>query len=430
MTGKVQWLALNRQLGYLWENSEFYRTKLSQSGLDPSFSVQSWDDLSLLPFTSKDELRVSLHDHPPLGAHLAAQRSALVQIQSTSGTSGTPSYIGLTRADSDVWSELGCRAFSAAGLVSGQSVCHAWSMSKGFTGGLPVAQMARHMGLCLLPIGAEAGVDRLLTVIGDQRPDGLLGTPSYLTYLGEKSEDVLGVPACELGVQSLVVGAEPGGGLAPIRRHLESLWGATCCEVLGNSDIAPIIWGECLERGGMHLLGEEMVLVELLEPNGDSRVEPVVGAIGELVYSALRREASPLLRFRSGDRVEVLAASCTCGRKGFRLRCTGRTDDMLIVRGVNVWPSAVQEIVARMRPGLTGAMRIVKDFEGHSTTLGLRIKVEATVDPATWSDVSAELATVIKSQLAFSPVIEVVPAGSIAIPGATKIQLIEQGPSE
>jgi phenylacetate-CoA ligase len=284
--------------------------------------------------------------------------------------------------------------------------------------------MIQHLDACVVPVGAEAGAHRLLTVLADLRPRTLVGTPSFVRYLGEQASSVLGVEAHELGVEAMVVGAEPGGGIPSVRAHLQELWGATCCEVLGTSDVAPLIWGECEDRSGMHFLARDHILPELVDPVSGERVKPAVGVSAELVYTALTREAAPLLRFRSGDRVEVLGVDCPCGRTSFKLRCTGRIDDMLIVRGVNVWPSAVQDVIVAQRPHTTGAMRILVDFEGHATNGNLRLQVERGT--AAGPDLVDVLARGIRSQLAFTPAIELVEPGTLETPGAAKLRLVER----
>jgi phenylacetate-CoA ligase len=415
---------LGRQLAYLESASPFYRDKLRAAGIDPGWVPSSVDDLALLPFTTKQEIRDSLAAEPPFGRHAAAERSSYVQVQSTSGTTGSPSYFGLTPSDREMWSELGARCLAAGGFRTGDLVLHTWGMGKGFAGGVPVVQMVQHLGACVVPVGAEAGAHRLLTVLADLRPRTLVGTPSFVRFLGEQAPDVLGVEASTLGIEAMVVGAEPGGGIPSVRAHLQELWGATCCEVLGNSDVAPLIWGECEERSGMHFLGRDHILPELIDPVSGARLTPEVGVSGELVYTALTREAAPLLRFRSGDRVEVLGVDCPCGRTSFQLRCTGRVDDMLIVRGVNVWPSAVQDVIVSHRPHTTGAMRILVDFEGHSTNGNLRLQVERGA--AAGPDLSERLARGIRSQLSFTPAIEIVEPGTIETPGAAKLKLVER----
>lgn len=420
--------ALNRQLGYLWRASEFHRRKLGAAGLTDAFQVRSWEDLAQIPFTTKQDLRQSLSEAPPLGHHLCARHEDVVQIQATSGTTGSPSYFGMTASDRDVWSEMGARCLTAGGFRAGMTVLHSWSMSKGFSGGIPVVQMLQYLGMTLLPIGAEAGAQRLLTVLKEQRVDAACGTPNFFQYLGDQAAEVIGQPLSELPVAHVVVGGEPGGGIPPIRAAIERGWGATCTEVLGNSDIAPLVWAECLERSGMHFCGQDLVLAELVDPVTDRHLEPEVGIEGELIYTALKREASPVLRFRSGDRVRVLGTECACGRTSYKIRCVGRTDDMLIVRGVNVWPTAVQEIVVGQRPATTGAMRIVVDFEGHATNERLVIHVERApgVDEAGTLRLRDNLVKAMRSALVINPQIVIVEPGSLEPPGAAKVRLVER----
>jgi phenylacetate-CoA ligase len=420
--------ALNDLLDSLWDRSEFHRRKLAGAGLTRAFRVERWDDVGRLPFTTKDDLRRSLREAPPLGLHLCAEHTDLVQVQATSGTTGSPSYFGLTAADRDVWSELGARCLTAGGFRPGMTVLHSWSMSRGFSGGLPVAQMLQYLGTTVLPIGAEAGAQRLLTVLAEQRADAACGTPNFFQYLGDQAPAVLGRPLAELPVRHVVVGGEPGGGIPPIRAAIERSWGATCTEVLGNSDIAPLVWGECLDRSGMHFCGHGLVLAELVDPVTDAPVELAEGAEGELIYTSLVRQASPVLRFRSGDRVRVLGAECGCGRTSPKIRCVGRTDDMLIVRGVNVWPTAVQEIVVAHRPATTGAMRIVVDFDGHATNDRLRIRVERAegLDEAGAARLGDDLVRAMRSALVINPDVEIVDPGVLEPPGAAKVRLVER----
>jgi phenylacetate-CoA ligase len=336
---RLQDQRLREQLAYLAARSEFYRVKFAEHGVDPG-TVQNVDDLAGLPFTEKQELRDSLAAFPPLGSHLAAAEDEVVQIQASSGTTGSPSYVGLTAPDVQTWCELGARALYANGFRPGDRLLHAFGMSKGFVGGLPVVQIAQYMGIVDIPIGAEAGAERLLRVQADQQPNALIGTPYFLAYLAEQAPVIVGRPARELGVRVLSVGGEPGGGLPAVRENLESLWGATSREMLGGTDIACTYWGECEAGDGMRFLSPDLMVAELIDPETGERVEPAEGAQGELVYTALRRQASPLLRFRTRDHVLVTGTSCSCGRTGYKLRCVGRTDDMLIVRGINLFPSA------------------------------------------------------------------------------------------
>lgn len=416
---------LRRQLDYVMGSSAFYRDKYAGIDVD---GIRTVDDLSRLPFTEKEELRRSLAEHPPLGDHLAADPADLVQIQATSGTSGSPSYFGLTDHDLWVWGSVGARAFYAAGVRPGDVVLHGWGLSKGFAGGVPAVRVLQQLGCCVIPIGGEAGAERLLTVARTMAPKAFCTGPNFALHAGRVAEEVLGAAASTLGVERLIVGGEPGGGVPEVRRQIESVWGATSCETLGNSDVVPIVFGECLEREGMHLVAQGFVRTELIDPESGDNIAWETGATGELVLTGLDRQASPILRFRTRDHIEVLGTECACGRTGPRVRCFGRTDDMLIVRGVNVWPSAVREVVIAFQPRLTGNLRITADFPGHSTDRHLKLRVEhaSELGQADQEHVKDELTRRITQVLAFRPEIELVRPGVLPEMGVNKTTLIER----
>ncbi|MEU6561560.1 phenylacetate--CoA ligase family protein [Nocardia nova] len=423
----VQNERLREQMEYLAARSDFYRAKFAEHGVDPA-KVRTVADLAGLPFTEKQELRDSLAQTPPLGSHAAAAREEIVQIQASSGTTGSPSYVGLTRGDIETWSELGARALYANGFRPGDRLLHAFGMSKGFVGGLPVVQILQHMGIVDIPIGAEAGAERLLRVQADQRPDALIGTPYFLTYLAEQAPEIVGQKARDLGVRAISVGGEPGGGLPAVRQRLESLWGATAREMLGGTDIACTYWGECEAGEGMHFLSPDLMVAELIDPVSGDIVDPVEGAQGELVYTALRRRASPLLRFRTRDHVVVTGTGCACGRTGYKVRCVGRTDDMLIVRGINLFPSAIKQLVVEMQPETTGEMRIRADFEGHSTQRPLPLVVEyaAGMSPDRQTALKAAIEDRVRSALNVKTIVELVPDGTLKRPDHVKVALVER----
>ncbi|WP_025776893.1 phenylacetate--CoA ligase family protein [Brevibacterium sp. VCM10] len=424
---KIQAERLTAQTSYLAANSEFYRRKSADSGVDLA-SIDSVEALRDFPFTEKQELRDSLTASPPLGLHQTAPWDGIVQVQASSGTTGSPSYVGLTTDDVQLWNELGARALYANGFRPGDLMLHAFGMSKGFVGGIPVSNIAKYMGLVDLPIGAEAGVERLLRVAKDFRPQTVIGTPYFLIYLAEKAPEIIGVEAKDLGVRSLSIGGEPGGGLPNVRGSLESLWGATSREMLGGTDLGVTFWGECAEGKGMHNLFSDLILTELIDPDTGDAVPIVEGASGELVYTALTRQASPLLRFRTRDHVVVTGTDCACGRTGYTVVCVGRTDDMLIVRGINVFPSAVKELVSDLMPRTSGELRIIADFEGHSTQENLKIQVEVadSVPADEHEQLAAELHDKIRSALNFTPKITLVPEYTFPRPDHVKVQLVQR----
>jgi len=428
---KLQEQRLQEQLRYLRDNSHFYQNKFREAELRFE-DIRSIADLARVPFTLKQELRDSLQASPPFGHHRAAALADIIQMQASSGTTGSPSYVALTEADARTWQESQARGLFACGVRPGDFSLHAFSMSKGFVGGIPVFQALQYMGAIDIPIGADGGVERLLTACHNLRPRVVIGAPNFLVYLAEAAQEIRRHPATVFGVERLVVGGEPGGGIPAIREKLSSLWGAKVCELMGGTDLGCIFWGECDQQLGMHMVAPDYVLVELIDPKSGAVLKMDEGARGELVYTALGRQASPLLRFRSGDHVVVTGTSCPCGRTGPMIRCFGRTDDMLIVRGINVFPSAIQDIIGSMQPETTGVMRVLADFEGHTTQQNLKVYVERgfACPPGALQELKARVEARIRSALAVKVDARIVAPDSFEKPGVAKVALVLRQPPE
>jgi phenylacetate-CoA ligase len=384
------------QIARLFERSPFYRNKLRAAGFDSPRAVGGLERIAELPFTEKDELRRSQAEHPPLGEHAAIAISEAARIYSTSGTSGVPLYIPLTRGDAEQWREIGRRTYSCNGLQAGERVVTTFGAGP-FVAGASLAAFEA-IGTVHIPTGV-GNTEKVLAALERLRPEALACTPSYALYLSEKVKSH--------ALQRIIVGGEPGGGEASFRRKLEEAWGCRVYEIMGIGDVSASLWGECPAQAGMHFSAPEFVHVELVEPESGRTLEMQDGATGELVYTHLAREAAPLLRFRSRDHVQVWSSACECGRTSLRVRCIGRTDDMLIVRGVNVFPSAVREVVARFRPRVTGALLIKPRSRGVKQEPPLPILVEG--EP----DVAEAIAREIRGALTFSPEIRVVPPQSL-----------------
>lgn len=415
------------QLGYVAAHSELYRRKFSEAKVDLA-KVRRLEDLGALPFTEKRELRASLQAAPPLGYHRAAPMANIVQIQASSGTTGSPAYVGLTRHDQHVWQEMGARCLFANGIRPGDMVIHGFSMSRGFVGGFPMVQIVLHLGAIEVPIGADAGTERILRVMRDLRAKALIGTPYFSIHLAEQAPRLVGVEPQALGVRTVSVGGEPGGGIPAVRQKIEDLWGAECRELCGGADVGVAYWAECETKRGMHETAQEFIYVELINPS-TGEVRPwQEGTTGELVYTALDRECSPLVRFRTHDQAVVTGTACDCGRTAPMIRVFGRTDDMLIVKGVNVFPSAIQDVVTSFEPRTTGMLRIVADFVGHTTQKPLRIKVEhgeaLRGRPEEIARLADEIAERLRGLLNFVPAVEMVTPNTFEKPGVQKVALI------
>ena len=422
---RIQEERLRAQMDYLKANSTFYREKFAAAGV--SFDeIRTIEDLQKLPYTYKTEIRESLAAEPPFGRHRAAAMADIVQMQASSGTTGSPSYVALTEADAEMWHEMTARCFFANGVRPGDLVLHAFSLAKGFVGGIPVMQGLQYMGAIDIPIGADGGAERLLRACADIRPRCIVGAPNFVLHLAEKAPEVLGYKAGELGVERVVVGGEPGGGIPAIRARIEEAWGAKCTEMLGGTDLGVTYWAECDAQTGMHMVNMDYIITELLDPESGRIIPWEKGAKGEMVYTALGRQASPLVRFRSGDYIEVTATECPCGRTGPQIRCIGRTDDMLIVRGVNVFPSAINSVVAEMVPETNGVMRVVADFQGHTTQGALTVIVERGPgqDPANDASLKKRIEQRLRDALVFKADVHLVAPDTFEKPGAAKVAFV------
>lgn len=424
---RLQARLLKRQLEYLAARSPFYAKKLADAGR-PDLSFESLEDLTRLPFTVKDEIRQSLASRTPLGDHLAADEDDLVQFHSSSGTTGRPSYVGLTSADLADWIEVQRRCMWGAGIRPGDRVLQAFGMSRGWVGGLPVVQALQALGASVIPGGAEPGTSWLLQVIRDLQPNAMTITPNFAVYLGDQADAVLGCAAHDLSIRKIAVGGEPGGGIRTFRDRADQLWNAEMREMMGGGDICPVLWGDCEERTGMHFMAADSVLFEIISLD-DQRPLPVEeGTVGELVYTHLKRQATPVMRFRHGDIVNVTGTSCACGRTSPKIRCLGRTDDLFIVKGVNVYPTAIQDIVLAMRPATTGAVTIVKETPEYTVPGPLRIRVECGEGLAVEQrpQLATRIERTIHELLQCRVVVELLDPGTLPKPGREKVALVEK----
>ena len=401
---------LRTQLAYVVAESPFYRDKFAAAGVDPA-SVRSTDDLHLLPFTDKSELRDSQKQHPPLGSHAAASMRDVVRVHASSGTTGRPSYVGVTAADADAWGEVAARVFECQGLTADDIVLHALGLGF-FVGGLPLVEGVQRLGATSIPIGIGA-TDRLIQSTRDLAANVLFCTPSFARYLAEHMREKLGLDPRTLGFTKILVGAEPGGSLPAVRAEIEANYGAPVYESIGNADVFPIYSSMCEAFEGNHLLAEDHVAFEVIDPETGDVLPWEDGVEGELVTTHLTRNCVPLVRFRTRDRVLVRTSPCLCGRTSPRITCIGRTDDLLIVNGVNVWPSAVSDVVSSFNPRTTGAMEIVIAGEPPIAPPPLRIRVEYSSDATDLVALKSELEAHIREALIARASVELVPAGTL-----------------
>jgi phenylacetate-CoA ligase len=355
----VESVALHAQLAYLERSSAFYRERIA--------GARALEDIPLL---TKRDLRASQAARPPFGEHLCAPREALVRLHVTSGTTGEPVAIGLTRADHAANSAVGGAAFRIAGVRADDVIAHCLNYAL-YAGGIADHMALESAGATVVPVGVGHS-RRLLDLIPRLGITALFGTLSFPAHLAGRGREA-GIDPADLGLRHIVTAGEPGAGLGAVRDQIEATWGASVADSFGMSDVWSTMAGECREGEGLHLTTAGHAVLELLEPGGERTLALEDGAFGELVWTHLRREASPLLRYRSGDLGRVWTAPCACGRTSPRIRIEGRLDDLLRVQAVNVHPGAIGAVLGRF-PGL-GRYAVVA--EGDPIVPPLRVVVEA-----------------------------------------------------
>lgn len=395
---------LRAQLEGLPSRSPFAAALFAEHGVTPAMFT-SLADLRKFPFTTKQMLRDSQAEAPPLGRHAAAGMPDVIRVHASTGTTGKPSWVGVTRRDAAAWTDMIARAFRTMGAVRDDIVLHAAGLTL-FVGGLPIRDALERIGATLVPIGTGAS-EKALQALDTLGVTALHSTPSYARYFAEYLRE-RGRDPREFGLRRIFVGGEPGGGEPAFRAYVEQEWGAPVTEGLGNADMAPVLFAEAPGSGGMRFTGGRHVVVELIDPDTGEPLTPGDGATGELVYTAVDRECCPLVRFRTGDRVVVTGLADDGAPL---IRCSGRTDDMLILRGVNVFPSAVRDVVQSMHPRTTGAMQIVLTEKGPRVEAPLRVEAEWGAEPG--DELATELEQAIRSRLSVRAAVTLVPPGSL-----------------
>jgi len=399
-----------KQIEYLFARSAFYRRKLATAGFRDAKSVGGLENIHNLPFTVKDELRKSQAEYPPFGDFLAADPGDLMRIYSTSGTTGVPLFIALTPRDMEVWATNTARSYTAGGFRRGQRLVVTFNAGPFVAGAIYFG--FDKIGATIAPVGT-GNTERLVKGIQVLGGTGVSCTPSYAIYLIDWCRE-RGIDTRSLGLKNFITAGEPGGGDPGIRERVEKAFGCTLREAMGTGDISTSIWGECEHEGGMHFSARDNTYAELIDPDSGQPVPWENGAQGEIVYTALKREAMPVLRMRSRDHVVVNMERCRCGRSAPRIRCIGRTDDMLIVRGVNFFPSAVRSVLSEFRPMVTENFRIQPKKKGVSQEPPLPVVVELHESVTTaLTDLADKIKVAIRQNLLVSTDVRFVRYGTL-----------------
>ena len=387
--------AWDQQFERIVEQSPFYARKFRDAGI--GHSRVRLTDIASLPFTTKAEQREAIEENPPFGTNVCVPVEHVKRIYQTSGTTGAPSVLTLTAKDMETWTAIGSRTYFATGIHAHNSVLTTFGAGP-FVAGHTHFVLGR-IGTRTVPV-APGDTERVLFGLRAGLADTLLATPSFAQYLANRLESSDSRPQA-LDLSHIVTGGEPGGGIPAIRDHIEKVLGVTVTEVMGIGDVAPSLFGECPLQQGMHFCGAGHVWPELIHPDTREPMSIETGAVGELVYTALTRESMPVVRFLSGDLIRIEGTVCECGRTSFRMRCIGRRDDMFIVRGVNVYPTAILAVVGEFRPRVTGRARVVREGSGVSVDPPVPVEVEVPAEHAADNNLAAAMESAIHTKLTF-----------------------------
>jgi phenylacetate-CoA ligase len=341
----------------------FYRRVFDEAGITPD-DIKTLDDLKRFPFTTKQDLR----DNYPFGM-FAVPMSSVVRLHASSGTTGRSTVVGYTKRDIDTWSELMARCFVAAGLTKNDIIHNAYGYGL-FTGGLGAHYGAEKLGASVIPMSG-GNTKRQIMILQDFGPTAICCTPSYALNLAEQGK-AMGVDMRSLKLRVGIFGAEPWS--EKMRQEIENVLGIKALNIFGLSEImGPGVAMECLEgRHGMHIF-EDHFLVETINPETGEVLPP--GEEGELVFTTITKEAFPLIRYRSRDLSRLFTEPCRCGRTLHRMdRVMGRSDDMLIIRGVNVFPSQIEAVLLAIQ-GVEPHYQLIVDRAGNLDTLEIQVEV-------------------------------------------------------
>ncbi len=345
----------------------FYRKKLADAGYKPG-DVRGLDDLSRLPFTTKDDLRETY----PFGL-FAVPMERVVRVHASSGTTGKPTVVGYTRRDIDTWSELMARSLSCGGTTKGDVVHNAYGYGL-FTGGLGAHYGAEKIGAAVIPVSG-GNTKRQIMLMKDFGATILLCTPSYALNLAEVMAEE-GVDPGTLKLKCGIFGAEPWS--ESMRKEIEKKLKIAALDIYGLSEvIGPGVSCECIEeKHGLHVF-EDHFIPEIIDPK-TGKVLPH-GEIGELVFTTVTKEAFPLIRYRTRDLSRLTLTPCACGRTMVRMdRISGRTDDMLIIRGVNVFPSQIESVLMTIE-GVEPHYQLIVTREGSLDVLEVQVEINESV---------------------------------------------------
>lgn len=394
----IQLSRFQQMLGPVLETNRFYRRKLRGAGVTRAESIRSFDDYRKLPFTTKQELVADQMAEPPYGSNLTFNREQYIRIHQTSGTTGEPLRILDTKESWDWWAHCWRSVYRAAGVSPLDRIFFAFSFGP-FIGFWSAYEGSRHIGALAVPGGGMSSNQRARSIVVNDI-SVLVCTPTYALHLAEVAEQD-GIDIAGSNVRITIHAGEPGAGLPGVKARIEEAWGARCYDHAGATEVGA--WGfECQAQAGLHL-NEGEFICEVIDPaSGEPSDE------GELVITNLGRVGMPIIRYRTGDHVKLDTTPCECGRSFWRLPggVIGRVDDVLIVRGVNVFPSAIEDIVRRFPKVGEFAVDVYRRKELDDMVIRVEVVDEA-------QGVADALGGEIRNALGLRVAVEPVPHGTL-----------------
>lgn len=363
----LQLKRLQKQITRVYATVPYYASKMDKAGVRPK-DIKTLADIQRLPFTTKEDLRKNY----PFGLFTVPMEE-VIRIHASSGTTGKPTVCGYTKKDIKMWAELMARCFSAAGVSAHDTIHNAYGYGL-FTGGLGFHYGAEELGATVIPISG-GNSKRQITLIKDFKSTVLACTPSYALNLAETMAD-MGLYRKDLFLKIGIFGAEPWS--ENMRKEIQRALGIKAIDMYGLSEvIGPGVAVECAEeQKGLHLM-EDHFMAEIVHP--DTCESLPLGKKGELVFTTLTKEAFPVIRYRTRDFSRIITDSCTCGRSFHRMeKVTGRSDDMMIIRGVNVFPSQIEHVLMAI-DGVEPHYMIIVDRQGSLDTLEVQVEVSEAI---------------------------------------------------
>jgi phenylacetate-CoA ligase len=412
----IQLSRLRTTLEKVYATVPFYRDSFKKAGITPQ-DINSLDDMRRIPFTTKQDLR----DNYPYGM-FAVPMENVIRIHASSGTTGSPTVVGYTKRDIETWSELMARCLAAGGATSRDILHNAYGYGL-FTGGLGVHYGAERLGASVIPVSG-GNTKRQIIIMKDFKPTILTGTPSYILHLAEVAEE-MGVSFKDLSFKAGIFGAEPWS--EAMREEIESKLGLKAIDIYGLSEImGPGVSIECIQaQNGLHIF-EDHFIPEIIDPVTEE-VLPF-GETGELVFTSITKEAFPIIRYRTRDITSLNPEPCICGRTHVRMKkVSGRTDDMLIIRGVNVFPSQIEDVLMKSE-NILPHYQLVVDRSGNLDTLTVKVEVSDQIfsdQIKNLQNMEAKISTDIKEYLGVSAKVKLVEPKAIERSQGKAIRVID-----